>query len=221
MISKLLLTLKLFKYMYNKKSMIYGTVIFFILGLIYLFVMPEGGLISFCGLYFVAMSPLMLFQNLPTLCCSQLIASSEHTRHLTTSSMTIGQLLAYTVDYGVEILLCYIGYSMGKFGGEEIGQMLIMVGCLMGVLTIYNITAYKSFIISTAVFFVCAVGLFGWAAVGDNAEGLILNVSPVAGGALGYVIVLVCSGLAYGLSKLLYKVVWDKKAMNRFLKNNA
>lgn len=219
MINNLKLIPVLFRYSINKKGILFSAIIFTLLGLVYLFVMPTGGLICFCGMYFVGMSPLMIFQNLPTLCCSQLIASSEHTKHLTSKTMVMGQSIVSILVYAVQILLVYIAYTMGRFTLEDAGILLATSGLLLGILLIYNVAAYKSFWISTIIF-AAGVAVIFILIVAGTEKHTIPGVSPVAGAILGVASVLVCAILAYGLSRLLYRKAWDRKAVDRRLKMN-
>lgn len=222
MIEKIKFGFRMLKFTPNKKGMIISGSIFVVLGMVYGVLLAStspDGFISFISLYFLAMPALMFYQNLPTCAFSGLVASSEISRHFVTDNLIIMEGCFSILNYALIVLWVGLGSLFGIYSTEDVGFLLLMAGCLFGLFIIYNTACYKAFLVFTICFLITILGMFACVVMHGKGNSLqMLSVSTPVGILCGILAICISSGIAYGISLLLYRRPLDKRAMANAIK---
>lgn len=228
MINDIKMGFKLLKYGHCAKLSFVACIISAVFSVVWSF-LSIGGHSSFPGGYFLMLSSLFLIQLLCTVNAAGLTASSPAKKKLQTkipavisaATMLAGHLIN-VVSLG--ICACVEPRTMGT-----VCTLILLTAFLMGVVMMYAAVCYKYFVLSTVVFIVIFVAVYGplLGLVFDRndklAGSLILLERPWGdfwlAAALGLGIILVSGLLQYLLSLAVYKAPISKMALGARLRS--
>ncbi|MBQ9140929.1 MAG: hypothetical protein IJX63_03945 [Lachnospiraceae bacterium] len=203
MLKDVKLGFKLLKYSYNFKTSMILTIIIFVLGLLLMMIEPDTfvlfGLYSFIGV-------LIIVQMSTSLLYAQMFSASPKKKKLeltfSNAVTTAGAVIWYLF---LTVLSQVFSYFRPQLRGEY-NVALIVIGIFMMICIIYYGACYKYFIVASIIFGITFGIVYS---IGRTRLTIILMEQIGADFAvsftIGLVIILISSGIACVMRRLLYK----------------
>lgn len=215
MIRQFKLGIKLIRYTFGIKMCLGCAAVFLVFGIVLSFVSMNIGVMP-TGSFFLAVTGVWITQMFCSLYVSGMIKASPYNKAIQTVMPTFLSFLGLAASYLLIILLKLPLLSAASIETRQsMSAELVLDALLMAIIMIYFGTAYKFFIASTLLFFVCFVGMS--AVYGGILFWSVSRLPFGAAAAIGGVCLIAGAFLQYGLSVLVYKYPLSKKAQLRSL----
>ena len=208
MIKNLKRGIKLLKYTYKLKLNVIMSMIFFIVGLIFLLEPEMGSVIGSIYLMWAGMIVTTFCFNINV---SSIVQSSPFKRTLQVTVPVVLNLCYCMMAYLLFLLIEALFWSVG--GREQDPGVLVFYGLMAIVFMAYSSTAYKIFGLATVFFAVAFLSLLwgGEQPIRQMSAGLSLG----GAGAIGLGEILLGAFLQYSLALLTYRMSLSRSAIVR------
>lgn len=217
MIKDLKFAFKCMKFAYNRKMLCGMSLVFLLLGMLQFSIGRPMNYIV--GGIMLVIAPCLYCQMYQMVSMANLVASSPKKQKMQIRILSLMNLLASFLGFLLFSLGMYIEYRKNQCPIESIGYIFIVQGVMVVIVLIYIAVSYKHYIISSILFAVAFMGVFG-ASTGIAGEGLDkFNISVPVGVGIAFVCIVIGGFAFYCVSKLVYKAPMDKYAMQTQLRS--
>lgn len=228
MINDMKMGFKLLKYGHSAKFSLVASLVVAIVGVLWS-MMSVKGFSTFPGGYFLMLSSLFLIQLLCTVNAAGLTASSPAKKKLQTKIPAVFSTATMLAGHLINVVSLGICAYVEPRTMGTVCTLILLTAFLMGVVMMYAAVCYKYFVLSTVVFIVIFVAVYG------PLLGLLFNRNDEHTGSLiplelpwgnfwltavlGLGIILVSGLLQYLLSLAVYKAPISKMALGARLRS--
>lgn len=214
MMNELKTSWKLLKYSFQFKMNIAVGIFFMVMGVIWLLLDDPGSL--YVAALYVYIGPIMLTQLTYNLLFANVVATSSVKKALDGTFPNVVGLLGSLLGYAFAVVYMIIFSNIYPENEMSGGNMLVVIGLIMLITIIYYSVAYKWFVVSTIMFFLCLVVTLAFGMALFIYSGM--EISLLQGTLIGLGIVIGANILGALIRKALYKLPNSPLAGGRSLR---
>lgn len=199
--------LKICKYGFQLKTNIIAGIIFFVLGLVWLF--TNSGFNSLLAICYLLLAPLYSVQILCSMLFSNMILSSAMRKTLDGAFPNLMGIVASVFAFGMTYVGLLVNPKMRMGTLADSGNMVIGAGIVIATVMIYFGVSFKFFVGGIVVFFIAYLGVMAGCGILVEAA---KPTSLLMGSIIGILIVVAGNVLGCILRAAVYKYSMDPLA---------
>lgn len=213
---------KLLKYGFQFKSNMFVGFLFFIMGVVFLFL---GSGMEVMGAVYVTLGSIFMSQVMMLLTMADTVSASPRKRSIVTKTVMFMNAVGTLIGYLITLVSFWWRYSrldvipvmdedvdiMVMPTEQSLAMTLVEVSLLIGIILFYFVFAYKKMILSTIVMIVAIVAGMPVTMMTNMARRMpIGNLTMVQGTLISALILVVVTAICCVLQKTVYRLEMDK-----------